>query len=315
MQWRGRRQSSNVEDMRGASGGGMFGGGGIPGGGLGGGFGGGGVRRAGGGLGIGGIIVLLIVCWLFGINPMTLLSDSGGPVSGQSYPQTTDQAGLPGSQAAQGTTDEMRDFVGTVLADTEDTWSGIFKGLGATYRNPTLVLFSGGIQSACGTASASSGPFYCPNDQKLYIDLDFYAELRDRFHAPGDFAQAYVIAHEVGHHVQNLIGILPEYHRQIRGMSEAEANQMSVRIELQADCLAGVWANHSQQEGLLDAGDMDEALNAAAQIGDDRIQKRTQGYVVPESFNHGSSQQRQTWLKRGFQSGNMDSCDTLKGQI
>jgi predicted metalloprotease len=209
----------------------------------------------------------------------------------------------------------MRDFVATVLADTEDTWKEVFAEHGQKYTEPTLTLFSGSVQSACGAASAASGPFYCPNDQNLYIDLDFYDELRQRFGAPGDFAQAYVLAHEVGHHVQNLLGILDKVHSAEARLSEGDANALSVRTELQADCLAGVWANHTQKEGILEEGDIDEALTAAAAVGDDTIQRRTQGYVVPETFNHGTSTQRKTWFTRGFKGGDIDSCDTFSGDI
>jgi predicted metalloprotease len=298
MRWRGRRQSSNIQDIRGQ--GGVFRTG-FPGG-------GGRIRvgRAGGG-GIGMIIVLLIVSFIFGINPLELLNGGGGTI------QTPQEQSIPNGQPRQSAQadDETRDFVATVLADTEDTWRQIFQRLGATYEEPTLVLFSGGVNSACGNASAASGPFYCPADKRLYIDLSFFSELRERFQAPGDFAQAYVIAHEVGHHVQNLIGVLPETARRRGQLSEVEANQMSIRVELQADCLAGVWANHTNQRGLLEQGDVDEALNAASQVGDDMIQRRTQGYVVPESFNHGTAEQRRTWFGRGFESGNIDSCDTF----
>ncbi|MNL05924.1 putative neutral zinc metallopeptidase [compost metagenome] len=209
----------------------------------------------------------------------------------------------------------MTAFVRTVLADTEDTWSEIFKSSGQAYQDPTLVLFSGQVRSACGFASSASGPFYCPGDRKLYLDTTFFNELSQRFGASGDFAEAYVIAHEVGHHVQNLIGVLPKFNQMRQRMSETEANQMSVRVELQADCFAGVWGKRTDQKGFLSQGDLEEALNAAQQIGDDTLQKRTQGYVVPESFNHGTSAQRMRWFKRGFDSGNMNSCDTFSGDV
>ncbi len=290
MRWRGRRQSTNIRDVRGSGGG--FGGLGRTGG-----LGRVVTRRAGGG-GIGMIIVVLIVAWLFGINPLELLS--GGPVSNGPAPQ--------GQQTAQsGVNDQMRDFVAVVLADTEDTWSTIFEQAGEDYPEPTLTLFSGNVNSACGFASAASGPFYCPADRNLYIDLSFYGELRERFGAPGDFAQAYVLAHEVGHHVQNVLGIL--------GQTQGQGNEMSVRTELQADCFAGIWANHTSQRGLLEEGDIEEALTAAAAVGDDAIQQRTQGYVVPESFNHGSSEQRAEWFNRGLEAGTVDSCDTFAGEI
>jgi predicted metalloprotease len=270
------------------------------GGGFGGGIGRGPVvmRRAGGG-GIGMIIVVLIVAWLFGINPLQLL-EGGGVVTGPA-PQQGEETAQPG------VSDEMRDFVATVLADTEDTWSQIFEQAGEDYPEPTLTLFSGNVNSACGFASAATGPFYCPADQNLYIDLAFYGELRERFGAPGDFAQAYVLAHEVGHHVQNVLGIL----RQTQG----HGNEMSIRTELQADCFAGIWANHTNQRGLLEEGDVQEALTAAAAVGDDTIQRRTQGYVVPESFNHGTSEQRVEWFGRGFQNGTVDACDTFSGDV
>jgi predicted metalloprotease len=304
MEWKGRRQSDNVEDQRGASmgGGSPFGRGGlrIP-------IGGGG-RRGGGGLGIGGIVVVLIICWITGINPLTLLS--GGDIDFGGGGSSTQQS-QPGTPA----NDDMTAFVRTVLADTEDTWSQIFKANGQTYQDPTLVLFSGQVSSACGYASAATGPFYCPGDRKLYLDTAFFKELSQRFDASGDFAEAYVIAHEVGHHVQNLTGILPKFNQARQRMSETQANQMSVRVELQADCLAGVWGKHTDQKGLLSQGDLEEALNAAQQIGDDTLQKRSQGYVVPESFNHGTSAQRMRWFKRGFESGNMNSCDTFSGDV
>ncbi len=199
----------------------------------------------------------------------------------------------------------------TVLADTEDTWKEIFTSAGQTYQEPTLVLFSSSTSSACGFASAATGPFYCPADRKVYIDLAFYDELASRFDAPGDFAEAYVIAHEVGHHVQNLVGTLPKVNQQRQSVGEQESNDLSIRVELQADCYAGIWAKHSEKVGAVEDGDIDEALNAAAAVGDDAIQKRTQGYVVPESFNHGTSAQRAKWFKQGYQSGAVNSCDTF----
>jgi predicted metalloprotease len=304
MRWQGRRQSTNIEDLRGQGG---------RGGGLGGGFGTGlggrspiRVRRAGGG-GIGAIILILIVAYFLGINPLELLGGNVGPTpAGQGASQSTSQAGA---------SDEMRDFVATVLADTEDTWSKIFSESGEDYPEPTLTLFSGAVSSACGSASSATGPFYCPADSKLYIDLDFYTALRDRFGAPGDFAQAYVLAHEVGHHIQNVLGILPKVHQEQQRMSEADANALSVRTELQADCFAGVWANHTEKQGLLEAGDIDEALTAAAAVGDDTLQQRSQGYVVPDSFTHGTSEQRAEWFKRGYEQGSVRACDTFKAQM
>ncbi|CDZ25369.1 neutral zinc metallopeptidase [Neorhizobium galegae] len=302
MEWKGRRQSDNVEDQRGASmGGSPLGRGGfrIP-------VGGGG--RRGGGLGIGGIIVILIICWITGINPLSLLSgELGMDGSGFEQQQTT------GNRTPAN--DETTAFVRTVLAETEDTWNGIFQANGQKYQEPVLVLFSGQVNSACGFASSATGPFYCPGDQKLYLDTNFFKELEKRFEAAGDFAEAYVIAHEVGHHVQNLLGILPKFNQARQRMSEADANRMSVRVELQADCFAGVWGKFTQQKGILDKGDLEEALNAAQQIGDDTLQKRSQGYVVPESFNHGTSAQRARWFKRGFDTGDMKACDTFSGNV
>jgi predicted metalloprotease len=302
MRWQGRRQSTNIRDVRGSGGTGGFRGG------FGGGFGGRGgpfvVRRAGGG-GIGIIIVLLIVAWLLDINPLQVLTGDA-PTS----PSPQQQIG-----AGSGTDGEMRDFVATVLADTEDTWSAIFKDAGEDYPFPTLTLFSGGVSSMCGSATAATGPFYCPNDRNIYIDLSFYDALRDRFGAPGDFAQAYVLAHEVGHHVQNVIGILPKVHERQQGLGESESNALSVRIELQADCFAGIWAHHTERQGILDPGDIDEALTAAAAVGDDTLQEAGQGYVVPDTFTHGTSEQRGEWFRRGYESGSFDSCDTFSGDI
>ena len=299
MQWKGRRQSDNIEDVR--DGGGGFSGGGMrfPGGG----FPGGGGR--GGGLSLGGLIVVGLVLWFLGINPLVLLDGSmggGSTVRSGSTAIDRPRAGQP---------DEMRDFVATVLGDTEDTWTEIFKANGKRYTATPLVLFSGQMRSACGFASAASGPFYCPSDGKVYIDLAFYDELRQKFDAPGDFAQAYVIAHEVGHHVQDLLGVLPAFNRKRQSLGEAAANALSVKVELQADCYAGVWGHYAEKKGILDPGDLDEALNAATQIGDDAIQKRTQGYVVPESFNHGSSAARKRWFKIGYDTGDAGSCDTF----
>ncbi|MDP2731849.1 MAG: neutral zinc metallopeptidase, partial [Hoeflea sp.] len=211
--------------------------------------------------------------------------------------------------------DEMTQFVATVLAETEDVWNGIMKSQGLDYPEPTLVLFTGAVQSACGNASSASGPFYCPGDQKLYIDLEFFDELAQRFGASGDFAQAYVLAHEVGHHVQNLIGVLPEFNRMRQAMSQAEQNQMSIRVELQADCFAGIWGHFTAQKGILESGDLEEALNAAQQIGDDTLQRRTQGYVVPDSFNHGTSAQRKQWFLSGFETGRLEACDTFNNPV
>ncbi|MYZ49843.1 KPN_02809 family neutral zinc metallopeptidase [Propylenella binzhouense] len=300
MRWQGRRQSGNIEDVRGRGGGGFR----IP---IGYGRGGGMVRRAGGG-GIGMLILVVVLMLVFGVNPMELLQEGGGSIS---VPGETRQAGTrTGGEAAGEGSDEARAFVATVLAETEDTWDAIFAQAGATYRDPTLVLFTGQVRSACGFADAAVGPFYCPNDQKIYLDLAFYDELRSRFRAPGDFAEAYVLAHEVGHHVQNLIGILPEFARARAQASEREANAMSVLVELQADCFAGIWANRTGKKGILEEGDIEEALNAASQIGDDMIQKRGQGHVVPDSFTHGSSAQRVRWFRQGYETGDLDACDT-----
>jgi hypothetical protein len=295
MRWQGRRQSSNIEDRRGQRGlpGGMGGMGPrirIPGGG----------RAGGGGIGIVGVLISLGLAWFAGINPLELID--GGSSLGPSS-QQTGELGTPDDEAGR--------FVAAVLADTEDTWTEIFAAEGGRYSLPKLVLFTGSTSSACGFASAAVGPFYCPGDRQVYIDLAFYAELRDRFEAPGDMAEAYVIAHEIGHHVQNVLGTLPEVNRLRQRSSEADSNQLSIRVELQADCYAGIWAHGADQRGLLEVGDIDEALNAAAQIGDDAIQRRTQGYVVPESFNHGTSDQRSRWFKRGYAEGELAACDTF----
>jgi len=250
----------------------------------------------GGGIGIGALLVILVLGWFLGINPLSLIGGSSSdlPISfGDSEPGELDAP-----------SDEAGRFVAVVLADTEETWTKIFAQGGARYRVPTLVLFSGETSSACGYASAASGPFYCPGDAKVYIDLAFYRELRNRFSAPGDFAQAYVIAHEVGHHVQNLLGTL-------RPGTQPGANSDAVRTELQADCFAGIWAHVAEANGILEVGDIDEALNAAAQIGDDTLQRRSQGYVVPESFTHGTAEQRSRWFKRGYQRGDLEACDTF----
>ena len=298
MRWRGRQGSSNVEDRRGSRPSGGFG---LPRGGMR--VPRGGASRAGFG-GIGFIIVIVVVSMLLGVNPMSLLEDMDGTMS----PQSSSQSQAP----APPQNDELAQFVSVVLADTEDTWGKVFRReFNADYTEPRLVLFTGAIRSACGFAQSASGPFYCPSDSKVYIDLAFYDELRRRFQAPGDFAQAYVIAHEVGHHIQNLTGILPKFHEIRQQVSQAEANQLSIRVELQADCFAGVWAHDTAQKGLLEKGDIEEALNAATQIGDDAIQKRTQGYVVPDAFNHGTSEQRERWFRIGLSEGRVDACDTF----
>lgn len=312
MRWDGHRESSNIEDRR--DDGGDFGGG------FGGGFRGGGLGgfpiNLGGG-GIGTIIIVLILSWVMGINPLALLT--GTPI-GPGAPRFERDSRTAPSRNAQ-RNDQLSRFVAVVLADTEDRWTTLLpqqagelrKDLAGTrYVEPRLVLFSGSTRSACGMASAASGPFYCPGDRKVYIDLAFYDQLKTRFRAPGDFAQAYVIAHEIGHHIQNLIGVLPEFNRRRQTLSERDANRLSVRIELQADCFAGVWANHAaKQRDFIEPGDIEEALNAASRIGDDAIQRTMQGYAVPDSFTHGSSEQRVRWFKTGFQSGRMGSCDTF----
>lgn len=285
MKWEGEQQSSNVEDRRGGGGGGGFG-------------------LGGGSIGLGGVAIALVAGWIFGINPLTILGlmeGGGGAPSSQSTPA---QAPPPNDREAA--------FVSTVLADTEQVWRAQLQRGGAQYRDPKLVLFRGRIGTACGTGQSAMGPFYCPGDEKVYIDLGFFDTLRQRLGAPGDFAQAYVIAHEVGHHVQNQLGITGKVDAMRGKVSEAQMNQLSVRVELQADCLAGVWAHDSQQgKGWLEQGDLEEAMNAASRIGDDTLQKQSQGTVVPESFTHGTSAQRVSWFKRGQASGNMNDCNTF----
>ena len=261
----------------------------------------GGSFGAKGGIGLG-TIALVLVAWYFGIDPQTVLDVSqvvSPPASSQSEPQT-------------GPRDELSVFVSRVLGTTEQTWEGIFRAGGSEYRRPKLVLFTGSTPSACGTGRAAMGPFYCPGDEKVYIDLSFYQDLRSRFQAPGDFAQAYVIAHEVGHHVQKLLGISDKMDAFRARASEAEYNRASVRLELQADCFAGVWAYHAHKtRGILEPGDLEEGLTAAAAIGDDRLQRQSRGVVVPESFTHGSSAQRVRWFRAGFESGRLNACDTF----
>lgn len=251
--------------------------------------------------------MLFFVLKAIGVDPMQILGQ-GGMTDGQG-------GGTISSSQQPAANDEMKQFVATVLAETEDTWSGIFKSQGMTYQDPTLVLFNGYTQSACGTAQRAMGPFYCPNDRKVYLDTAFFRQLAQQFHASGDFAQAYVIAHEVGHHVQNLIGILPKFNQMRQSMDKTQANAMSVRVELQADCFAGIWAHFTDQKGILEKGDVDEALNAASQIGDDTLQKETQGYVVPDSFTHGTSAERKHWFQTGYQSGKLQACDTFRNPI
>lgn len=282
MRWQGGRQSDNVEDRRGR---------GAP-------------MMVTGGLGT---LVIIVLALLFGVNPMALLEQGGAPGGAQV------QQGAPGEEGAAPANDEASQFVRTVLASTEDVWRELFEQMGRTYRDPTLVMFSGQVNSACGMASAAVGPFYCPADEKVYLDVAFFRQLDEQFGAPGDFAQAYVIAHEIGHHVQNQLGTSDQVHQARGRVSEAEYNQLSVRLELQADFYAGVWAHHAQQrERILEPGDLEEALRAATAIGDDRLQKQSQGYVVPDSFTHGTSEQRMRWFRKGFQTGDMRQGDTFR---
>lgn len=278
LRWKGRKRSAQVEDRRGARTGPKLAGGGV------------------------GLLLLVGVGLFLGVDPSTLMQ----------VVQTQQQGAAPATPGQRGLEDEQAQFVSVVLADTEDTWASLFQASGRHYDKPTLVLFSGAVQSACGFAQAAMGPFYCPADQKVYIDLSFYSDLQDRFRAPGDFAQAYVIAHEVGHHVQTLLGISQKVHREKVGLGDAEANQLSVRQELQADCFAGIWAYHADRtRNLLEQGDIEEGLNAASAIGDDRLQQQSRGYVTPESFTHGSSEQRVRWFKRGYRTGDVGGCDTF----
>jgi predicted metalloprotease len=278
MRWEAGRRSDNVEDRRGRR-----------------------VTRgvAGGGIGA---LILVVVALLFGVDPRLLLQGvpAGGGETVEPYQPTPEE-------------ERLADFVRVVLGDTEDTWTALFQGAGGTYELPVLVLFSGAVRSACGYADAAVGPFYCPGDRKLYIDLSFYQEMQTRFGAPGDFAQAYVIAHEVGHHVQTLIGVADEVNAARGRVSQEDANALSVRQELQADCFAGVWAHHAQRvRNVLEQGDLEEALTAAAAIGDDRLQRQSQGYVVPETFTHGTSEQRVRWFREGFRTGDTARCDTFQ---
>lgn len=299
MLWRRGRRSENVEDRRGFSPGmGGMRGGRFPVGGRVGGF---------GGLGL---VALVLLGLFFGVDPSVLL-EGGGTSAPSSYAPQSD----PRRTQAPGVPDEAREFVSVVLGDTEDTWRELFQHMGRTYQEPTLVLFSGAVDSGCGFAQSASGPFYCPRDDKLYLDTSFFDQLSRGFGAPGDFAQAYVIAHEVGHHVQNQLGILPRVEAMQGQVSRADANRVQVLVELQADCFAGIWAHHADRSrGLLESGDIEEGLNAAAAIGDDRLQKRSQGYVVPDAFTHGSSAQRVGWFKRGLQQGTPEACDTFSGE-
>ncbi len=313
-------ESQNVEDLRDtdATGGGPMGGG-FGGGGFGGGGGGIPIPLGGGSLGL---VIIVVAALFFGIDPMSLLGGGGGGGQYQPAPAPPQMRPVPqgqpqqGSRAPAGRDDEMRRFVARVLGSTEEIWDDqLPRQANRQYSKPTLVLFSGAVRSACGMADAAVGPFYCPGDQRLYIDLSFYDQLARRFGAPGDFAQAYVIGHEIGHHIQNLLGILRKVQEAQGRMSKAQANAVQVRVELQADCLAGVWAFHAnQRRRILEPGDVEEALTAAAAIGDDRLQRQARGYVQPESFTHGTSAQRQRWFQRGLQSGELRSCDTFNTQ-
>lgn len=274
------RESDNIEDRRGS----------------------GGIGR--GGVGIGGILLALVISYFTGINPMTLLGIM------EQTPLARQEAPAAHKPPAN---DETALFVSKVLASTEDVWNQTFREAGRQYENPKLVLFTGATPTACGTGQTAMGPFYCPGDHKVYIDLAFYRELKDRFRAPGEFAQAYVVAHEVGHHVQNLLGIADQVHKARQRVSEREANALSVRMELQADCLAGVWGKRTDtMKQVLEPGDLEAALTAASAIGDDRLQQQAQGRIVPESFTHGSSEQRVRWFRRGFETGDMNQCNTFK---
>ncbi|MBO0346725.1 zinc metallopeptidase [Roseibium sp. CAU 1637] len=296
MRWKGRRGSGNVEDRRSFRTAGRSMRFPMP---------RGKTTRRGGGIGLGGIVVVLLISWVTGVNPLTLL----GLDQGQSYDSGPQQSS---TTATSPRSDETAKFVSVVLADTENTWNDLLAQNGMTYPEPKLVLFSDAVRSACGQASSAVGPFYCSQDSKIYIDLTFYRQLANQLQAPGDFAQAYVLAHEVGHHLQNVLGVLPEFHKARRGMSERDANALSVRVELQADCFAGIWAHFAaQQQGFVEDGDIEEALNAASRIGDDTLQKQARGYVVPESFNHGTSEQRVRWFREGFKSGRIQACDTF----
>ena len=281
MRWQDGRRSTNVEDRRGSR---------IPG------------RVKGGSIGI---LLLALVGMYFGIDPSIILN------MGESV--QVSQPGQSGAPVEQTEEDrQLAEFVSVVLADTEDVWKEQFRAAGQTYAEPNLVLFSGAVQSACGFAEAAMGPFYCPGDGKVYIDLSFYRELKRNMNAPGDFAQAYVIAHEVGHHVQNLLGLSRQMESMRRQVSKTEYNRLSVKMELQADCFAGLWAHHAHRaRQVVEPGDIDEALNAASQIGDDRLQKQQRGYVTPDSFTHGTSAQRVSWFQRGYQPGRFDNCDTF----
>ncbi|AOF15818.1 hypothetical protein BED35_16480 [Yersinia enterocolitica] len=286
MRWQGRRESDNVEDRRGNSSGG-----------------GGGFRPPIGGKGGVVILIVVLVAGYYGVD-LTPLLNGGDPLS-----QTQTQPRSQGSVSAQD--DQYAKFTSVVLADTEDTWKPIFQKMGRNYQEPKLVMYRGATRTGCGTGQSVMGPFYCPADSTVYIDLSFYEDMKNKLGADGDFAQAYVIAHEVGHHVQHLMGIDTKVRQQQQGASEAEANRLSVKMELQADCFAGVWGKAMEKQNVLEIGDLQEALNAAQAIGDDRLQQQRQGRVVPDSFTHGTSAQRYTWFKRGFDSGDPNSCNTF----
>ncbi|MDQ6924270.1 MAG: zinc metallopeptidase [Pseudomonadota bacterium] len=287
MRWQDFRRSDNVEE---STGGGSSGIGGMH-------------------LGIGGVIVVIVISLLLGKNPLDilqLLTDSGAPT--QTQTQAPTPSGPPGTASPR---DEQKEFVARVLGDTEDVWTAAFQQSGKRYQPPKLDLFRGQVGSACGLASAATGPFYCPGDRKVYLDLEFFQQLSKRFGAPGDFARAYVIAHEVGHHVQNQLGLMAQVQQKAEGASDRARNDLSVRQELQADCFAGIWGHSAQQRGLIDAKDVESGIAAASAVGDDRLQQRSRGYVVPESFTHGSSAQRVRWFKAGLDSGDMRRCDTF----
>ncbi len=295
MKWEGERQSDNVEDRRGAGSN----------------LGGGGMRVGGRGIGVGTIVVALLAGWLFGINPLTVLSLLSG---GGAPPAQVQQAPAQRPPAD----DRAAAFVSTVLANTEDVWNQVFRsGVagGGGYAEPRLVLFRGRTNTACGLGESATGPFYCPGDRQVYIDLAFFDTLRSQLGAPGDFAQAYVVAHEVGHHVQNLLGVTAKVEGMRGRISQVQMNALSVRVELQADCLAGVWAHHSQKgKGWLEQGDLEEAMNAATRIGDDALQRQARGTVVPESFTHGTSAQRVSWFRRGMEGGSVSQCNTFEAR-
>jgi predicted metalloprotease len=283
MKWRNRRASNNIEDRRSKS-----------------------VRRSGGKKGGIGIIIVTLIAMYFGVDPKIIMS----LIDGMSLTQTSSQTNPNYKRNAE--QQQLVNFTAVVLADTEDTWQQLFQQMGKRYQEPKLVLFTDKVLSACGHAESAMGPFYCPSDKKIYIDLGFYQQLKNRHNAPGDFAQAYVIAHEVGHHVQNLLGISGQVHQAQQGMNKTEANALSVKLELQADCFSGLWAHHTEKaKQVLEQGDIEEALSAASAIGDDRIQKQARGYALPESFTHGTSQQRIFWFKKGLANGIIQSCNTL----